>query len=56
MHPRNLAVEAALVDEELALAVPELELGALVADPHAASSAVALRAATILSGARTDTS
>jgi hypothetical protein len=57
MQPRNLPAVDAVLEEELgALLLVELELGAEVAEPHAASSATAPTAATVLSVAFTDTS
>jgi hypothetical protein len=54
MQPRNLPAVAAWLDDDFG--VLELELGALVADPQAASSAAVLTAATAISVAFTGTS
>jgi hypothetical protein len=58
MQPRNLPAVPALAedDDELGELLLELELGAEVLEPHAASSATALRAAAVLRVALTDTS
>jgi hypothetical protein len=56
MQPRNFpAVDAAPVVEEVGLLL-EPEFDAVVAEPHAASSATALTAATVMSVALTGTS
>jgi hypothetical protein len=60
MQPRNFPAASAAVEDGLGvLALDELAEpapGALVAEPHAASSATALTAAAALSVALTDTS
>jgi len=57
MQPRNFPAVEAVLDVELGVAPElELELGAEVAEPHAASSAAALTAATVMSVALTVTS
>jgi hypothetical protein len=58
MQPRNLPAVPAVPedDEELGELLFELELGAAVLEPHAASSATALMAAAVLRVALTDTS
>src|ERR1700733_8233811 len=60
MQPRNFPAVAAVVDDGLGVLAPdelaELAPGALVAEPHAASSATALIAAAALSVALTGTS